>query len=43
LNYTHNNPVRKEYILKPEDWKYTTARNWLNGVDEVISIDLGHL
>ena len=43
LNYTHYNPVRKGYVLEPEDWKYTTARNWFNGADDVISIDLEYL
>jgi hypothetical protein len=40
---TSYNPVKKGYVLKPEDWKYTTARNWFNGEDEVISIDLDQL
>lgn len=35
--------VRKGYVLKSEDWKYTTARNWHNGEDKVISLDLEQL
>jgi len=43
LSYTHYNPVRKGYVLKPEEWKYSTARNWHSGEDEIISLDLDHL
>jgi hypothetical protein len=37
------NHVRKGYVLRPEDWKYSTAGNWLNGSDEMVSTDLEHL
>jgi len=26
-NYIHENPVRKGYVEKPENWKYASARN----------------
>jgi len=26
-NYIHENPVKKEYVLKPEEWVYSSARN----------------
>jgi len=29
LNYLHENPVRKGFVTKPEDWKYSSAKNWL--------------
>jgi len=25
VKYTENNPVRKEYVYKPEDWKFSSA------------------
>jgi hypothetical protein len=24
-NYIENNPVKKKYVYKPEDWKYSSA------------------
>ncbi len=26
-NYIHNNPVKKGYVEKPEEWIYSSARN----------------
>ena len=26
VNYIHNNPVKKQYVLRPEDWLYSSAR-----------------
>jgi len=36
--YMHHNPVRKGYVEKPEDWEYSSARNYSGqeGVLEVI-------
>lgn len=31
LRYIHNNPVRAGYVEKPEDWLYSSARNYLTG------------
>ena len=28
LEYTHNNPVRRGYVDRPEDWRYSSARNY---------------
>ena len=39
LEYMHYNPVRKGYVEKPEDWKYSSARNWLLDDDSVIMIN----
>jgi hypothetical protein len=25
LEYIHNNPVRKQYVVKPEDWYWSSA------------------
>jgi len=39
LQYIHNNPVRKGFVTKPEDWKYSSARNWLLDDHSVMRID----
>ncbi|KAA3657719.1 MAG: hypothetical protein DWQ10_12705 [Calditrichaeota bacterium] len=39
LIYIHNNPVKKGFVTKPEDWKYSSARNWICGDDSVMKID----
>ena len=39
IEYMHNNPVRKGFIESPEDWKYSSARNWIQGDDSIIKID----
>ena len=43
LNYMHNNPVRKGFVMEPEDWKYSSARNWYQDNHEIISLDLDQL
>ncbi len=39
LNYIHNNPVKKEYVSNPQDWKYSSAGFYLNGDVSLMSID----
>jgi putative transposase len=29
VNYIHNNPVKARLVSNPEDWKYSSARNYL--------------
>lgn len=33
--YIHNNPVKKGLVENPEDWKYSSYRNYLSGCQEV--------
>jgi len=40
LNYIHNNPVRKAYVVKQEDWLYSSARNYYLGDHSIIKIKL---
>jgi REP element-mobilizing transposase RayT len=40
LNYLHNNPVRKGYVDRPEEWRYSSARNYLLGDDSLIKVEL---
>jgi putative transposase len=39
MEYMHNNPVRKGFVEKPEDWKYSSARNWILDDDGIIIIN----
>jgi putative transposase len=39
LDYIHYNPVRLGLVDRPEDWRYSSARNYL-GQDGVLEIDL---
>ena len=39
LEYIHYNPVKKGFVEKPEDWKYSSAPNYLLEDDRLIEID----
>ena len=39
MNYIHSNPVRAGWVDKPEDWMYSSARNYCN-LPALIDIDL---
>ncbi len=39
LGYIHANPVRKGFVEQPENWKYSSARNYLLGDNSLIDID----
>jgi len=39
LNYIYNNPVKKCYVSKPEDWLYSSAKNYLLNDDSVIVVN----
>jgi putative transposase len=41
LNYIHNNPVEAGLVYKPEDWRYSSASNYLNLPSEREVILLG--
>lgn len=38
INYIHNNPVKSGFVLKPEDWLYSSARNYY-GLDNLLQIE----
>ena len=40
LSYVHGNPVRAGYVDQPEDWRYSSARNYLDRTDCVMDVDL---
>lgn len=31
INYIHQNPVDENFVSKPEEWKYSSASNYING------------
>jgi len=39
VEYIHNNPVKRGYVDNPEDWRYSSARNYL-GEKGLIPISL---
>jgi len=39
LQYLHENPVRKGYVDRPEQWRYSSARNYILDDDSVIAIE----
>ncbi len=39
LKYIHENPVRKGFVTKPEDWKYSSARNYNCNDHSVIEVE----
>ena len=38
-NYAYNNPVKKGYVAKPEDWIYSSARNRILNDNDIIELD----
>ncbi len=38
LDYIHNNPVESGFVLNPEDWKYSSAKNFA-GNHTILEID----
>jgi putative transposase len=39
MSYIHNNPMKKGYVSKPEDWVYSSARNYLLSDNSLIEVD----
>ncbi|OGU36167.1 MAG: hypothetical protein A2068_08050 [Ignavibacteria bacterium GWB2_35_6b] len=39
LKYIHNNPVKSGLVLKPEDYKYSSPRNFVYGDHSVLEVD----
>jgi len=39
LKYIHNNPVKAGLVEKPEEYKYSSARNYVCGDHSVLSVD----
>jgi len=39
LNYIHDNPVVKGYVERPEEWVYSSARNYYNDDNSIIKVN----
>ena len=39
INYIHNNPVRRGLVQRPEDWPWSSARDWADMEPGPIPID----
>jgi putative transposase len=39
IDYIHQNPVRRGLVSKPEDWPYSSARNYVSNDETVITVD----
>ena len=40
INYIHKNPVRKGLVLRPEEWFYSSARDYLSVGASAIPVDV---
>jgi REP element-mobilizing transposase RayT len=40
LNYIHKNPVEAGIVKKEEDYKYSSARNYINGDHSLLKVDV---
>jgi hypothetical protein len=38
IEYIHNNPVRAGLASNPEDWKYSSARNYLSDDHSILPV-----
>jgi REP element-mobilizing transposase RayT len=41
LDYIHNNPIKKGYVDTPENWLYSSAKNYFLGDHNLIQIETG--
>jgi len=39
INYIHDNPVRRGYVDHPEDWRYSSARDYI-GTKGIIPVSI---
>jgi putative transposase len=39
FEYIHNNPVIRGLVARPEDWYWSSARDWLGQIDVPIRVD----
>ncbi len=43
LDYIHQNPVKKGFVTQQDDWKYSSARNYILDDCSIIKLDLDTL
>lgn len=39
LNYIHQNPVASGFVMESWEWKYSSARNYVDDLEEILEID----
>lgn len=39
IDYVHCNPVRRGLVSKPEDWVFSSARNYISNDETIITVD----
>ena len=39
VEYVHNNPVRRGLVARPEEWYWSSARDWLTEQEGPVQID----
>jgi REP element-mobilizing transposase RayT len=39
LNYIHNNPIKAELVGRAEEYRYSSARNYINGDHSILEVD----
>jgi hypothetical protein len=39
IHYIHQNPVRRGFVDAPEEWRYSSARNYVCNDHSVLEID----
>lgn len=39
LNYIHNNPVKAGLVLKVEDYRYSSARNYIHNDQSILEVN----
>jgi len=40
IDYIHNNPVKAGFVDQPEQWKYSSARNYILGDHSLMSVSI---
>ncbi len=40
LEYIHNNPVKRGFVEQPEHWCFSSARNYILNMNDIIKIEL---
>ncbi len=43
VNYIHENPVRKGLVMRPEDWRFSSARFWMRGEGKDAEVEISEI
>ena len=39
VNYVHHNPVKRGLVNRAEDWRWSSARDWMLNSDSPLGVD----